>query len=83
MNSKKDTQEQDLSVTNSRIAKYDEMNPNIDKDIKGLKTQIQRLKNKNKSDLKDKSSFNQKFLMKQSTIVDALESLNTKRENIE
>ena len=83
LTSKKDTQEQDLSVTNSRIAKYDEMNPNIDKDIKGLKTQIQRLKNKNKSDLKDKSSFNQKFLMKQSTIVDALESLNKKRENIE
>ena len=83
LTSKKDTQDQGLSVTNSRIAKHDEMNPNIDNEIKGLKNQIQILKNKNKSDSKDQSSFNNKFLMKQSTIVDALESLNKERANIE
>ena len=83
LTSKKDNQDQDLSITNSRITKYDEMNPNIDNDIKDLKNQIQSLKNKNKSDSRDQSSFNNKFLMKQSTIVDALESLNKKRVNIE
>ena len=56
---------------------------NIDNDIKGLETRIQELKNKNNSDSKDQSSFNNKFLIKQSTIVDALESLNKKGANIE
>ena len=83
LTAKKDTQDQDLSIINSRIAKYDEMNPNIDNDIKGLETRIQELKNKNNSDSKDQSSFNNKFLIKQSTIVDALESLNKKGANID
>ena len=82
-NTKKEKQEQELSIINSRIVNYDEEIPNVDSDIKRFESQIEELKNNNKSDAANQSVFNNKFFVSEARMTDNIESLTKKRVNIE
>ena len=76
LNSEKEKLEERLVIINTKIARYDELNPNIDNDIDVLNNQIKDVKGKINLGLKIQSDLNKKFLNNKSKIVFDLESLN-------